>query len=74
MMQLLTNGIALFTFAKKVGKRPLFVMGSIGLTIANWIIAFALLFKIKILILIMMALFMLFYGATFLPISWSYPS
>lgn len=45
-LQLITNGISLFTFSKIVGRRPLLLTGSFGLTFLNFVIAFALLFKV----------------------------
>jgi hypothetical protein len=45
-MQLLTNAISLFTTSKTVGRRPLFLIGSVGLTIINFGIALALFFEL----------------------------
>lgn len=42
--QLFSNTLTLFTITKKFGRRPIFVVGSIGLTVLNFGIAFALLF------------------------------
>ena len=73
-LQLLTNAISLFTFSKIVGRRPLFLIGACSLTIFNFVIALALFFEVEVLILLGMAIYMIIYGASFLPVSWSYPS
>lgn len=43
-LQLLTNGISLFTFSKTMGRRPLYLFGSIVCTIFNFGIALSLFF------------------------------
>ncbi len=42
--QLFSNTITLFTITKMFGRRPIFVVGSIGVTTLNFGIAFSLLF------------------------------
>lgn len=42
--QLFSNTLTLFTITKKFGRRPIFVVGSIGLTVFNFGIAISLLF------------------------------
>jgi hypothetical protein len=43
-MQLVTNSISLFTISKMVGKRPIFLVGCIGLTLINFGLALSLFF------------------------------
>lgn len=74
ILQLIFNAFSTFIITKKFGRRSLFLIGSMGLTILNIVLAIVLIFQLKILIFIVMCVYMCLYGATFLPISWSYPS
>lgn len=44
--QLFSNTLTLFTISKMFGRRPIFVIGCIGVTVLNFGIAFALLFQV----------------------------
>jgi hypothetical protein len=46
LIQLLANAISLFTFAKEMGRRTLFLFGAICLTIFNFGIALSLFFSV----------------------------
>jgi MFS family permease len=73
-IQLLSNAVALFSFTRYFGRRPMFLFGSISVTIVNWALALALFFEVKYLVITLMCVYMLFFGSTFFPVSWSVPS
>jgi hypothetical protein len=74
ILQLISNASSLLYFSNRFGRRILELIGTFGLMILNFGIAIALLFGSEDFILITMGLYMIIYGSTFLPTSWSYPS
>ncbi len=73
-MQLIANFFAVFFITKIFGRRPLFLFGTFMLIILNFAIAISLYFEKEDIIVTMMCLYMVAYGGSFLPVSWSYPS
>lgn len=73
-IQLLSNAVALFSLTKYFGRRPMILFGSIAVTLVNWGLAVSLFFEVEYLIIVLMCVYMLFFGSTFFPVSWSVPS
>jgi len=58
----------------RFGRRPILIVGTLGMSISSLIIAMALVAHFEIIILIFMSIFMALYGGNILTVGWGYPS
>ena len=73
-IQFLADLFSVLFLTGRFGRRPILIVGTLGMAISSLAIALGLVAHLEIVILAFMSIFMALYGGNILTIAWGYPS